>query len=114
MPTRYLSRDQRNRFGVFNGPVAPEDLAKYFVLDKHELHIIQNLRGAHNRLGYATLLCSVRFIGTFPEAVDSIPAEVLPFIRDQLKVMMTLTSEITFGPEPMSATSALFGKNLVS
>ena len=47
---------------------------------------IRDLRGAHNRLGYATLLCSVRFLGTFPETADHVPSEVLSFLRGQLGI----------------------------
>jgi len=86
MPTRYLSDAQRRRFGHFDAAPSREDLAKCFVLDQGALLAIRDLRGAHNRLGYATLLCSVRFLGTFPETADHVPSEVLSFLRGQLGI----------------------------
>ena len=86
MPTRYLSDAQRRRFGRFDGAPSREELAKCFVLDQGALLAIRDLRGAHNRLGYATLLCSVHFLGTFPETADQVPSEVLSFLRGQLGI----------------------------
>lgn len=86
MPTRYLSADQRKQFGRFNGAFSQEDLAKYFTLDQKDLGVLLNLRGPRNRLGYATLLCSARFIGTFPESSGDVPAMASTYLQAQLDI----------------------------
>ncbi|MDA0990989.1 MAG: DUF4158 domain-containing protein, partial [Verrucomicrobia bacterium] len=73
MPTRYLSADQRARFGRLENEPSPDTLAKHFVLDQHDLGVIRNFRGPRNQLGYATLLSSIRFIGTFPDQEEDVP-----------------------------------------
>lgn len=93
MPTRYLSAEQRKGFGRFSAPVSNADLAKHFTLEETDLRLIQKLRSPATRLGYATLLTSVRFIGQFPEASAGVPDAVVSFLRAQLG----LTSDIGFG-----------------
>ncbi len=86
MPTRYLSADQRARFGHFDGDIPPDLLARHFVLDHIDLRAISAHRGLRNRLGYATLLSSVRFIGTFPDKAEDVPPAVLSCLRAQLGI----------------------------
>ena len=57
---------------------------RYFHLDRFDHEVIQSLRGRHNRLGFAVLLCSARFLGTFPNGQDDIPKTVLMTLGHQL------------------------------
>ena len=85
MPTSFLTREQREAFGRFSGPPSSEDMDRYFHLDGDELATVGQMRGAVNRLGFATLVCSVKFIGTFPtRRIDDIPDTVITFLSDQL------------------------------
>jgi len=106
MPTRYLTDSQRQRFGRFDGPPAPEDCVRCFVLDPQALQTLGQLRGAHNRLGYATLLCSVRFLGTFPDANATLPPDILSVLRAQLDREDTVDLEGYWG----SRTHARHGR----
>ena len=45
-----------------DGDPAPAQLAKYFFIDDKDRSEIASHRGAHNRLGYAIQLCTVRFL----------------------------------------------------
>ena len=63
MPTRHLSDDQRRSFARFSGDPAPEQLARFFHLDGTDREVIGELRGEHNRLGFAAMLTGVRFLG---------------------------------------------------
>jgi len=84
MPTRHLTDDQRRSFARFDGDPSPEQLNRYFHLDRFDHEVIQSLRGRHNRLGFAVLLCSARFLGTFPNGQDDIPKTVLMTLGHQL------------------------------
>ncbi len=91
MPTRHLSDAQRKSFARFNGDPSPEDLARYFHLDETDLELIGDLRGDHNRLGFALMITGVRFLGTFPGASDAIPPTVLANLIEQLALHPTTT-----------------------
>jgi len=84
MPTRHLSDEQRQRYANFTAAPSPDQLARYFHLDRSDREIIDGLRGDHNRLGFALMLGSVRFIGVFPGADVEIPGSVTAFLVDQL------------------------------
>jgi len=91
MPTRHLTDDQRRGFASFGGDPSGEQLARYFHLDRFDCDVIGRLRGDHNRLGFAVLLCSARFLGVFPNARDAIPASVLETLSHQLGIKQGVT-----------------------
>ncbi len=84
MPTRYLSADQRARFGKLPSDMSAAALASSFALGPHDLDVIRARRGARNRLGYAVLLSSLRFAGTFPNKAEDVPPAILAWLRSQL------------------------------
>ena len=59
-------------------------MARYFHLDRGDREITDGLRGDHNRLGFALMLGSARFLGVFPGADLEIPASVTAFLVSQL------------------------------
>src|SRR3954451_21785547 len=84
MPTRHLSDEQRQRYANFAAAPSPEQLARYFHLDRSDREITDGLRGDHNRLGFALMLGSARFLGIFPGADLEIPGSVTAFLISQL------------------------------
>lgn len=89
MPTRFLTSEQREAFGRFTGAPAAEQLSRYFHLDDSELATIRQMRGSANRLGFAILLCSARFLASFPVRRSDIPEAVVVCLCDQLECTET-------------------------
>ena len=84
MPTRHLSDEQRQRYANFAVAPSPDQLAQYFHLDRSDREVTDGLRGDHNRLGFALMLGSARFLGVFPGADLEIPGSVTAFLVSQL------------------------------
>ena len=97
MAIQILTDEQRRRYARFAGNPSPEQLAQHFHLDIADQEIIQTLRGDHNRLGFALMLCSARFLGAFPDSETEVPKPV----------RVTLARQIAL--EPDAPLSGYFG-----
>jgi hypothetical protein len=86
MPVSFLSNEQRESYGRFTGAPSPDDLARYFHLDDSDHALIAQKRGAHNRLGFAVQLGTLRYLGTFLESPLAVPAPVLHTLAKQLRI----------------------------
>jgi len=86
MPVNFLSEEQRANYGNYSGELTKEILARYFHLDDFDRLNISEKRGEYNRLGYAVLLCTVRYLGRFPDVTAIIPVAVIDFLSEQLHI----------------------------
>lgn len=86
MPVNFLSEDQKAGYGNYHGELTKETLARYFHLDDFDRMNISEKRGDHNRLGYSILLCTVRYLGRFPDLTTIIPVAVIDFLAEQLHI----------------------------
>jgi TnpA family transposase len=86
VPVGFLTDEQRERYGRFHGEVNSEDISRYFHLDDSDRSLIALNRGNHNRLGFAVQLCTVRYLGAFPEDLTETPATVLSVLGRQLGI----------------------------
>lgn len=84
MPVNFLSENQKAGYGNYHGELTKETLARYFHLDDFDWLNISEKRGEHNRLGYAVLLCTVRYLSRFPDLTTIIPIVVIEFLVEQL------------------------------
>ena len=86
MPVSFLSNEQRENYGRYNGVPSPDDLARCFLLDDVDQALIAQKRGRHNRLGFAVQLGTVRYLGTFLEDPLAVPMPVLHTLARQLRI----------------------------
>ncbi len=89
MPADFLNADQRASYGQFSGEPNDVQLARFFLLDEADMAFINNRRGRANRLAVALLTGCVRFLGTWPHDLSSIPANVQWFVARQLGISDT-------------------------
>ena len=85
MPRRALltATEQANLLAL---PTSEAELVKHFTLSDDVLAVIRQRRRPANRLGFALLLCCLRYPGRYPERGESIPEPTLRFLCGQLEL----------------------------
>nr|WP_242441095.1 DUF4158 domain-containing protein [Streptomyces sp. CB02923] len=86
MAVEFLTDEQAARYGSFHEAPSRGELERYFFLDDADREAVQAKRRAHNRLGYAVQLTSVRFLGRFMPDPRQVPAEVAEYLAGQLDI----------------------------
>jgi TnpA family transposase len=86
VPVEFLSDEEASAYGVYRGVPSQSDLEKLFFLDDADQALVAKRRGAHNRLGFALLLTTVRYLGVFlPDPLD-VPDGVVEYLAGQLEI----------------------------
>jgi len=86
VPVEFVADDEAAVFGKYSGAPSRAELERAFFLDDADKELIAKCRGAHNRLGFALQLTTVRWLGTFLTDPLDVPAEVLAYLAEQLSV----------------------------
>ncbi|WP_259397962.1 DUF4158 domain-containing protein, partial [Vibrio sp. SG41-7] len=61
MPVDFLTTEQKNSYGQFNGEPNDVQLARYFHLDEADLAFITQRRGEYNRFGCSSFQTTVHY-----------------------------------------------------
>lgn len=89
-------------------------MERFFFLDDADRAWIEPKRRAHNRLGFAVQMTTVRFLGVFLDDPTDVPAEVVDYLAEQLGVADALEGVRLCVPEQvhrMLRSKQVFAKN---
>jgi len=83
MPHRELLTESQ-RLG-FHAPASDErGMVRHYTLSAEDLTLINRRRGDPNRLGFAVMLCYLRFPGRILQQGEQPPAALCAFVAEQL------------------------------
>jgi Domain of unknown function (DUF4158) len=85
MARRQLFTDEQWA-SLLSPPRDEREIIRHCTLSRDDLDLIATKRSDHGRLGFAVLLCYLRYPGRALEASETPPAELLTFIADQLDI----------------------------
>jgi TnpA family transposase len=72
---------------LFEPPTEQRELVRHYTLSEADLAASHRCRGDHNRLGYALMLCYLRFPGRALRAGERPPTALLEFVASQVDVL---------------------------
>lgn len=90
MPSGFLTTAEKDRLESFPAEISELDLTAFFTLTLMDAAIIERRGGDDYRLGFALLLCSIRYTGFVVENFEQFPKEVISYVAEQLHVAATL------------------------
>ena len=72
---------------LFDPPTDQRELVRHYTLSDADITMIRRCRGDHSRLGYATMLCYLRYPGRPLRTGERPPAALVAFIAGQIDVL---------------------------
>lgn len=84
MPSGFLRAQDRRELNNFPSIIEESDLITYFLLTPADHEQIAFSRTDTQRLGFALLLCGLRYLGFFPDDLQTAPAPMVIYLAEQL------------------------------
>jgi len=84
VPVGFLPQKARKTLNTFPETVEEGDLAAYFLLTPDDLIQIRQGQNDTHRLGFAVLLCALRYLGFFPADIHEVPASIVTYLAEQI------------------------------
>ncbi|WP_131767025.1 DUF4158 domain-containing protein [Candidatus Protofrankia californiensis] len=86
MPVEFLSDEQAAAHGSFVGTPSRAQLARFFFLDDEDRRLVDQRQRDHLRLGFGVSIGTVRCVGRFLADPIDVPAEVVDYVAEQLRI----------------------------
>ncbi|MFJ2203298.1 Tn3 family transposase [Streptomyces violaceusniger] len=86
MPVEFLTDEQAAKYAAYAEVPSRTELERFFFLDDADRALIEPKRRAHNRLGFAVQMTTVRYLGVFLDDPTDVPAEVVDYLAEQLGI----------------------------
>jgi hypothetical protein len=80
MPVGFLRPTTREAYNTFPETVEEGDLIAYFLLTPDDLVEVRYSGTDAQRLGFALLICSLRYLGFFPVDIQNAPTNVVGYV----------------------------------
>jgi TnpA family transposase len=84
MSRRFLKADYREDLSNFPSTIDENDLIAHFLLTPDDLTLVRSNRTETQRLGFALLLCSLHYLGFFPQNLMTAPDNVIDYVAEQI------------------------------
>jgi hypothetical protein len=86
MPSHFLTNAEKEKLENFPAEINEVDKTAFFTLTDNDLALISRRTGNPNRMGFAILLCCLKFLGFIPESFSRMPSEIIKYLAHQLKI----------------------------
>lgn len=86
MPVEFLTDEQVAGYAAFGRAPSRAELERFFFLDDVDRELVESKRRPHNRIGFAVLLTSVRYLGVFLDDPVDVPTVVVDYLAEQLGI----------------------------
>ena len=88
-------------------PIEKSELIRLYTFSEQDLSVIKQRRGDANRLGFAVLLCALRYPGQALSAGERPPSSFLTMVACQLGSMKRFGTSMANAKKPVGRTSEL-------
>lgn len=67
-------------------PESPEEIVQHYTLNEEDIALVRQHRGKPQHLGFAVMLCAMRYPGILPDVGASVPESVLKYVGGQIGI----------------------------
>src|SRR5574344_498744 len=87
------------KVSLLSFPTSKIEFERYYTLSENDLFIIHQKREIHNRLGFALMLCCIRYPGISYDVDTVIEDNMMEFVKKQLSIQTEIDMQLYFKRE---------------